>query len=68
MEGKGTRRKTESNANKYQINEDAASSFKLGMDAVKDPTVKKVLNGILECAMALLNLIQRMVLLDSQSY
>ena len=46
---------TESNENKYQINEDVASSFKLGMDAVKDPTVKKVLNGILECAMALLN-------------
>jgi hypothetical protein len=36
---------TESNANKSQINENVASSFKLGMDAVKDPTVKKVLNG-----------------------
>jgi hypothetical protein len=46
---------SESNANKYQINENVASSFKLGMDAVKDPTVKKVLNGILDCAMALVN-------------
>jgi hypothetical protein len=46
---------SESNANKYQINEDVASSFKLGMDAIKDPSVKKVLNGILDCAMATLN-------------
>ena len=45
----------ESNANKYQINEDVASSFKLGMNSVTDPTVKKVLNGILDCAMALFN-------------
>jgi hypothetical protein len=43
---------SESNANKYQINEDIASSFKLGMNGVKDPTVKKVLMGILDCAMA----------------
>jgi hypothetical protein len=42
---------SESNANKYQINEDIASSFKLGMDTVKDPMVKKVLMGILDCAM-----------------
>ncbi len=46
---------SESNANKYQMNEDVASSFKLGMNSVTDPRVKKVLNGILECAMALLN-------------
>ena len=46
---------SESNANKYQINEDVASSFKLGMDAIKDPSVKKVLNGILDCAMAFVN-------------
>ena len=45
----------ESNANKYQINEDVANSFKLGMNSVTDPTVKKVLNGILDCAMALFN-------------
>ena len=45
----------ESNANKYQINEDVANSFKLGMNSVTDPTVKKVLNGILDCAMATLN-------------
>ena len=45
----------ESNANKYQINEDVANSFKLGMANVKDPMVKKVLMGILDCAMATLN-------------
>jgi hypothetical protein len=45
----------ESNANKYQINEDVANSFKLGMNSVTDPTVKKVLNGILDCAMTLFN-------------
>jgi hypothetical protein len=37
------------------MNEDVASSFKLGMNSVTDPRVKKVLNGILDCAMALLN-------------
>ena len=46
---------SESNANKYQINEDVANSFKLGMANVKDPMVKKVLMGILDCAMATLN-------------
>ena len=46
---------SESNANKYQINEDVANSFKMGMDNVKDPMVKKVLMGILDCAMATLN-------------
>ena len=45
----------ESNANKYQINEDVANSFKMGMANVKDPMVKKVLTGILDCAMATLN-------------
>lgn len=46
---------TNSNTNKYQINEDVASSFKMGLNNVKDPMVKKVLTGILDCAMSTLN-------------
>ena len=42
----------ESNANKYQINEDVASSFKLGMANIKDPMVKRLVDGILQCAFA----------------
>lgn len=40
---------------KPYLNEDVASSFKMGLSGVKDPMVKKVLTDILDCAKAMVN-------------